>query len=57
MTAYVTLIVKNPLIMPERIFDSINLPLFAVSRSAHERSVRRGAMREVMEIQPRNAVA
>ena len=31
MTAYVAPIVKNPLIMTERIFDSINLPLFATA--------------------------
>ena len=34
MTAYVEPIVKNPLTMTERIFDSINLPLFACSRRA-----------------------
>ena len=31
VTACVTLIVKNPLIMTERNFDSINLPLFATA--------------------------
>ena len=31
---YVKPIVKNPLTMTERIFDSINLPLFACSRRA-----------------------
>ena len=46
MTAYVAPIVKTAVTMTDSRFDSTALPLLACSRSAHERSVRRGAMIE-----------